>query len=311
VELSWPMRLRIAAAVASGVILIGFLAWPLAAPPDPLGTVSLAAGTIDILAALTLAAVAFLVGLLAYFLAWPYGREIAVLAVPSGLAVWAGRGGTMADLIQARAPLSGQQQEQIIATLRERQDLFAVLRWEPLFWLAILAAGFAGVVVGQRIYSRTEPNDTKKETDSKSSIYLNGAIALVGSALIAQLCIGILARDVRYFDGGLGLVVAQPAVSQVVFAVLVSFGLAAFVVKKFLRAGYVWPTAASGILTFFAIIAYVRQDVLEYFVARWPAVFFPNVVISILPVQMVALGALGSIAGYWLAVRYNYWRKYG
>jgi hypothetical protein len=49
---------------------------------------------------------------------------------------------------------------------------------------------------------------------------------------------------------------------------------------------------------------------LQQLVVRYPPAFFYSPVISILPVQMVAFGALGSIAGYWLAVRYDYWRKY-
>jgi hypothetical protein len=38
--------------------------------------------------------------------------------------------------------------------------------------------------------------------------------------------------------------------------------------------------------------------------------FFSNAAISILPVQMVAFGTLGSITGYWLAVRYKYRREH-
>jgi hypothetical protein len=45
-------------------------------------------------------------------------------------------------------------------------------------------------------------------------------------------------------------------------------------------------------------------------VQNWPAAFFPNSVISILPIQMVAFGTLGSVAGYWMAIRYEYWRKH-
>jgi hypothetical protein len=49
---------------------------------------------------------------------------------------------------------------------------------------------------------------------------------------------------------------------------------------------------------------------LQQLVEHYPLVFFSSTVISILPVQMVAFGVLGSITGYWLAVRYYYWRKH-
>ncbi len=88
-ELSWLMRLRIAAAAAAGIILIGLLAWPMAAPHEPFGIVSMAA--ISLKNRAVLISLAFVTGLLAYFLSWPYGREIGIIAVPSGLALWAVR----------------------------------------------------------------------------------------------------------------------------------------------------------------------------------------------------------------------------
>ena len=298
-ELSWLMRLRIAASVATGAILIGILAWPLAAPPEPFGAVSLTAGTISFSGTITFGVLAFLAGFIAYFLSWPYGREIGILAAPSGLAIWAVRCGSMTSLVRLNP------------TVAQRQALFATLKWEPLFWLAIVAAGFAGVLVGRKILRpKPEPDKTQEKSNSKSNIYLNTAIALIGSVLIAQFCISILAQDVRIFDNKLGSVLAQPAVGQIVFAVLVSFGIAAFVVKKFLNVSYICPTVASALVTAFAVSAYVKQDVLQHLVQHWSAVFFSHAVTSILPVQMVAFGSLGSIAGYWLAVRYNYWRKH-
>jgi len=286
------MRLRIAAAVAVGVILIGILAWPLAAPAEPFGAVF--AGTITRAGAISLALLAVFAGFIAYFLSWPYGREIGILAVPSGLAVWAVRTGSMADLIMHNP------------TVPQRQALFAMLRWEPLFWLAIVAAGFAGVLLAQKIHAKPQP----EKPGSKSNTYLNAVIALVGSVLIAQFCIRIFAQDVRIPDRTLGSVLAQPAVGQIVFAVLGSFGLAAFVVKKFLNVSYIWPAVASAFVTGFAITTYLKQDILQHLVQHWPPVFFSNAVTSILPVQIVAFGTLGSVAGYWLAIRYNYWRKH-
>lgn len=299
-ELSWLMRLRIAAAAGTGAVLIGLLGWPLAAPAEPFGVVSLVGGNISLVGALTLVALAFLTGFIGYFLSWPYGREIGILAAPSGLGVWAVRSGSMASLCQMNP------------TVAQRQELFAVLRWEPIFWLAIVAAGFFGVLAGQRISGKSEPAKTGEKRKAKSGKYLSAIFALVASGLIAQFFIGLFARDVRMFDSQAGISVAgQPAVGQIVFAVVVSFGLAGFVVKKFLDVSYIWPTIASAMVTGFVITTYVKQDALEHLVRHWPGGFFSNAVVSILPVQMVAFGTLGSIAGYWLAVRYNYWRKHG
>jgi len=302
-ELSWAVKLKVTAALLVGIILIGLLAWPLATPVEPFGVVSVPAFG----GAITLVGLAVLAGFIGYFLSWPHGREIGILAVPSGLAIWAVRCGNMASLMQLKP------------TLVQRQALFTALKWEPVFWLAIVAAGFGGVLVGQRISAKPEPNESQRrqascgeKTDSKANIYLNLAlrkgggnaiIAVVASVLIAQFCIGIFAQDIRIPDYKLGSVVAQPAIGQIVFAVLVSFGIAAFAVKKFLNASYIWPTVASALVTGFAVITYVKQDILQHLIERYPPAFFSNVVISILPVQMVAFGVLGSITGYWLAVR--------
>ncbi len=299
-ELSLLMRLRIAAVVATGVVLIGIFAWPLAASSEPLGTVC--ANDISIGGKITLLVLAFLAGLIAYFVSWPYGREIGILAVPSGLAVWAVRCGSMTTLIQLNP------------TEAQRQALLTTLKWDSIFWLAVVAAGFAGVLLGQKILpaaaglSSPRLPETQKKTDSKPIKYLNAIIALVGSAFIAYFCITIFAQDVKVI--ATISVVAQPSVGQIVFAVLLSFKLAAFVVKKFLDVSYIWPTIATVLVTAFAVSSYAKQDVLQYFVKTWPAAFFANSVISILPVQMVAFGTLGSIAGYWMAVRYKYWRKH-
>jgi len=297
--------------MATGAILIGILGWPLAESAEPFGAVSLAAGSITSGGSIILVVLAFLAGFIGYFLSWPYGREIGILAAPSGLAVLSLRTGSMAGLMQLNP------------TFAQRQALFATLKWEPVFWLAVVAAGFIGVLSGQRILSGPELGETpapassdssrgggREKSNPKTKIYLNATIGVVGSVLIAQLLIGLFAQDVKIYDPKLGSVVGQPEVGQIAFAVIVSFGLAAFVVKAFLNVSYVWPTIASALVTAFAITAYVRQDVLQHLVVHQPGAYFSNAVISILPVQMVSFGTLGAIAGYWLAVRYNFWRKH-
>ena len=294
-ELSWPIKLRIAAVLATGIIVIGVAAWPLAAPNEPYGLVFF--GTISLPAVAALIVVAFLVGLISYLISWPWGKEIGILAVPAGLGVWAIRSGNAAGLMQTTA------------SIEQRQAFYNAVKWEPIIWLVIVAAGFAAVLVADRIWGKTAPVETKEKPKPKSSRYLNIVISVIASVLIAQFCIGIFAQDVRMPDKQLRWVVGQPASGQIVFAVLVSFAVSAFVAKKFLNAGYIWPTISSGLVSAYAISAYVKPDVLRYLARQWPAAFFPNAVASVLPLQMVAFGTIGSIIGYWLAVRYGYWRR--
>jgi hypothetical protein len=282
-ELSWPMKLRIAAAAAIGVLLIGILAWPFAEPFS-------AVEAMGSKGAVVLVVLAFVAGFIGYFVSWPFGREIGILAVPFGLAIWAVRSGSMAGLIQLNP------------TAVQRQALVASLRLEPFFWLIIVAAGFTGVLLARQL-SQNKNQVKQEKTKSGPGIYLNVILALFCSGVVAHLCLRIVAQDVS-----IGPVIAQPAVGQVVFAVLVSFGCAAFVAKKLFNVSYIWPSIASAFVTAFAATVYARE--VPYLVQNWPAAFFSNSVISILPVQMVAFGTLGSVAGYWMAIRYEYWRKH-
>lgn len=296
-ELSWLMKLRIAASMAAGAILIGFLAWPLAAPPEPFGIVSVTAGTVSAGGAVILAALALLAGFIGCFVSRPYGRQIGILAAPAGLTIWALRSGNMVSLIRRTAPA-------------KQAELFAALRWEPLFWLAIVAAGFAGVLLAEKVNQRFGADKPVQKSQITLNMKLNIIIALAASVLIAQLCISAFAQNVRLIDQKAGSVVAQPTTGQIVFAVFFSFGIAAFVAKKFLNVSYIWPIIASAFVTALAVMSYGRQDVLRHLSSNWPTIFFSHAVMSILPLQIVAVGTLGSIAGYWMAIRYNYWRKY-
>jgi len=275
-ELSWLMRLRIAAVVAVGLSLVGLLAWPLAKPADPLGPVI--TQNLSPAGAITLAILALVAGLLAYFLSWPYGRQIAILAVPAGLALWAIRSGNMASFLQQNP------------AFQQRLAIFHALKWTPIFWLAIVAAGCAGTWLAEKIARpKIASNQTEQKPNSNRNTYLNAAVALLLSAVIAHFALRLFAQDVKVFDSQLGTIVGQPATGQIIFAVMVSFGLAAFVVK--------------------VLSVYTRENILQSLVQRWPPVFFPKAVIAILPVQMVAFGTLGSIIGYWLAISYVHWRK--
>lgn len=288
-ELSWPMKLRIAAAAAVGVCLIY-------GGVRPLAGVSAGFGAVGYDDAVLLVGLAFLAGLVGYFVSWPYGREIGILAAPAGLAVWAVRSGTMGSLFQLNP------------TVVQRQQIAASLKFEAVLWLAVIAAGFAGVLLGQRIRPSFQLNRTKENPKVDPSRYMNAVAAVAGSAFIAYVLIGRLAQDVTMPDNILQSVAGQPAVGQIAFAVLIAFGVAAFAVKKFLDVSYIWPATATVVVAAFSMHNYSKE--VSYLAQNWPAVFFDSPVAAVLPVQMVSFGALGAVAGYWMAVRYDYWRKH-
>lgn len=292
-ELSWSTKLKITITVTLGAIAIGILAWPLIVPADPITAVR--ASNLGPLGIVALLGLAFAAGFVCYFVSWPYGREIAILAAPSGLAIWAIRTGNLATLIQLHP------------TLPQRQAIIAGLRWESLFWLLVVAAGFAGVLVAQKLKPSSRPILQPTKHNTNFNRYIAPVLALAISAVIVQVFLRIIACDLPTAHNQAA---AQPPTGQIVFAVWVSFGLAAFAAERFLRTSYVWCILSSAIVSVISTATYLDEKTLKHFLSSFPANFFPDAVVSILPIQMVAFGTLGAIWGYWLAFRYEYWRRY-
>lgn len=284
-ELTWINKLRIAAVAALGIVVIGLLAWPLAAPADPLSPVR--AWSIGPLGTVTLLLLALGLGFAGYFIAWPHGREIGILAVPFGLLVWAGRSGPMRVLTQA----SGQPDQ--------REALASSLRFEPLYWLLIVAAGFAGVLLAQRLRGRVHEegqNMPAKEGTSEKAApalsFLPVGLAVAATVLLGHFLVGVFAQNVTASHN---TATAQPQIGQIVFAVLCAFAVAGFLVKKFTDLSYVWPALGSALVTGFAGLVYGNAQLVRQFAETQPATFFPHSSLTILPVQFVVLGTLGSI----------------
>jgi len=294
-ELSWADKARIAAVAALGIIVIGLLAWPAVAPDDPRAPVR--SLSISFAGTLGLLALALGTGFVGYFLAWPHGREIAILAVPVGLVTWLVRSGPMQTLTQA------------YTTPAARDALLQSLRLEPVFWLMVVATGFAGVLLAQTIRpgSGTPLSVSQIKSYLRPNIAMMAAAALLLATLLGHFFLGVFAQDLSRTPR---LAAAQPATGQILTAGIAAFAVAGFAVKKFFGLSYVWTTVATVFVLPFAYAFYGKPQTIQEFAESQPAAFFPHAVFAILPLQLVALGAIGSVLGYWLAVRYEYWRKH-
>jgi len=288
--------LRIAVVSALGIIVLGIYCWSMVAPAEPNGIVSVINGAISAGNALALIAIAFGLGLISYFLAWPYGNRIGILAAPAGLAVWAARGGNVGTLMQLNTSLGS------------RQQIFSTFCWEPMLWLAIVIAGFLGTyLASQIIYPAGTQKPEKPKIPRLTSVF-NVTAAIIGSAVITMILIGIFARDFTATDPTAGYAIGQPNTVQVIFAILIASGFAAFLVKEILDLDYLWAIISTCLVNLFAISTYGQNKVLDYFAGHWPAVFFANSTLTVLPIQAVAFGSIGAVIGYWIAVQYDFWR---
>lgn len=296
-ELSWLTRIKVTAVLALGAAVWGVFLWPFVAPQDPMDAVTLIATAVSGWHIGITLLVAFGAGGVSYFLAWPYGREIGILAAPAGLAAWAVRSGDMAELMRTHADIA------------QRHDLYRSLGWEGIVWFAIAAAGYCGVLVVAKLVPSSGVSAEIHPPAAKSKTAVQGAAAFA-AALIAAVGISMLAKGVLFFDKNLGPVVGQPANGQLAFAAMVSFGLAAFILKRFLEASYVWPALATMLVSLGAMYFAGRNDVLSYMASNWPTNFFAQPAYALLPIQIVSFGCIGSVVGYWLAVRFKYWQTH-
>jgi len=292
--LSWLLKIRVLAAVLLGIIVMGLWAWPIVAPAEPFGIVSAP----DAAGFMLLMALAAGTGFAGYFITWPYGTYIGVIAVPGGMAVWALRSASMADVLAG------------IANAAQRTDFFRSLPGESFLWLLIAAGGFAGACLGRCVLApaaAAQVNHT--ESKQKLNRTANTVIAVVASSVIAFLAVTLFAQDVKLPDSRVGYVIAQPSTGQIAFAAFAAFGLAAFIVKEFLGAGYIWAAVSTACVSALGLGLAARPSVTEYLAGNWPADFFAGCHGAILPLQMVSFGVLGAIAGCWLAGSFEIWRR--
>ena len=300
-ELTWPIKIRIFAALMVGVVLLGVLGWQMVAPQEPMGVVAMRNGDLSIVDIIVCVALALLAGFISYFLCKPFGLQLAILAAPGGMAIWAIRTGSMTSLLQVDA-----------YSVEFRRSVYSSLRWEALLWLVIVAAGFIGVQIADKLTHRGTDREPSRKNGKTKSFFISylSVVSILASALIAWFCIGIFAQDVSYFDVKFGQVASQPAVGQIAFAVVVSFAVSAFLLKFFLNSSYVWIAISTVLLNSYIMVTSGKTEVLTHMSASWPAAFFAYPGAAILPVQMVAFGSIGAVAGYWAASRYKYWRKH-
>ena len=276
-----------------GAIVMGVWLWPLAAPSNPMDIVRLS--NLDVKACAVLMPVALLLGFAGYFLAWPYGREIGILAVPAGLGIWGCRSGSIATLMQASSSAA------------QRQDVFTSLRWGPFYWLALVMIGWLGTLLAYKLRACPPVKHIETHPQKPASLAMNMALALPISIVVSQIILNAFAQDSRTANSTL---LCQPVSGQLAFALLFAFGGAAFVVKNFLHVGFFIPMTSCAALFFLGTFFYTTPGTMSDIAQNHPAVCFPSAIVSILPVQAVAFGAIGAVTGYWLAIRYRHWRTH-
>jgi len=300
-ELSIFTKVKITLAIVVGVLIVGLLPWSMVKPASPEAAVVFFGGAVELWVIGVGVVLAFVAGILSAVLTKPYSLEIGVMAAPAGLCVYSLLSGSFSQLLRENS------------TLAARGAVYGALRWEGLLWLVIPAAGFLAAY----LYEKKFPNSNKAILDTevehkgkfKKNLSFNIAASLVASVVIAHIGLGAFARDVS-IDSQNAIVVSQPANLQIAFACFGAFFAAGFVVKFFLHGSYIWPAIATALVVFLEMYLNGRAEMLEYLAKNWSIGFYLTGSGAVLPVQVVGWGCLGSVVGYWSAVRFRYWRKH-
>lgn len=279
--------------MALGAVVIGIFDWSAVKPDDPAGLVSLQ--NLSVMQAGLLLAVAVILGFISYFLAWPYGCQIGLLAAPSGLAIWALRSASMSKTLA------------LVPDAQARHNLFASMRFESLYWLAVVYAGWAGVQLARKL----RPNPTlpilRTLPEPKAIPSLYYGLAILVSLVVGQFLLGVFAQDIPLTQGH-GAALNQPPAAQLVFGILMAFGAAAFVVGHFLRLNYHWVMPSLALTYLFSVISFAKIETLTSMASNYPSLCLPSTVLYALPIHIVSFGTLGAILGHWASVRFHYWR---
>jgi hypothetical protein len=283
-DVNWLTRMRTIVSLLIGVVLVGWPGWAVVRPEDPLGAITLIGGSIGAGAMIYLCGLAFAAGLVAYLASWPKGLLTAPLAAPAGMAVWVFASGDMRTLLLYHS------------TLAQRQQVYATLGWEGLFWLLPVLAGLGGVGVGWMIQNRKKPSLSMATLTANGKLFW-AAVAVAASVIIVQLIINLFAQDVPQSDAQVGRVIGQPGKGQVVFAVFTAFLAAGFVAKYFAKINYLIPTLCTAVAVYWAMHNAATPAVLEAMTTHWSVAYFAKSIYAVLPLQMITFGALGAFTG--------------
>lgn len=292
-------RLRALAALALTAGTFCTVGWmAMQRPDDPLGAVSLAGHGRWAAALLAGLALAVVIAPIAEIVAGGRLEHFGLFAAGFGLAAVSVRGGTMKDLLLARA-LSG---------ASERGDLYTTLVAEVLAWSVVIglaaassravlrwlrSEGGGGAGRGEAAsrprvdgVHRRKPGETPEAT-----WFRDGVPALVISVAVALVLIGITAASSA---------VGPIQTGQVFFSVgLAFFGAAWVTTQTFPRASFGWVAAA---IPAAAVVGYVWAALHSMpagysGVASVPSHAFARA----LPIEFVAVGIQGAVIGWWMS----------
>jgi len=285
VEQHWIDKVRIGMVLTFGAAVIGVFCWPLIAPHTDRGPVAFYNSSIWLFDAMLILPAAFATGAAAYFLGWPNGRHTALAAVPMGVGIWGLRSGSMSNLLTYNNELE------------LHHNIYMSLRWEGIFWLLVIAAGYVGVRVAAALCRDNTPWEQEKKKPQVGDLIL----PIVVTCAIAWPLVNFLAQSPKLPTKEYGIIYSQPRNAQIAFALMAGFGVAGYAVKRFMKVRFEIPVASTALFSL-ACAIYSGNDSIQSVSMNMSASFFAHPICAILPVQTIAFGTIGILIGYSIAI---------
>ncbi len=287
-----PLNIKIRAglALAAAGVVFGTIGWSQARPEMPNGVLMLVSHSHAITLVLTLIVLGALVTAAGALLGGRYGREISWISLPAGLALWSLHSTNMTSLLQQYSDSA------------ERAAMFRGLLFDALAWSAILA------VVGLAII-KFKKTDISPAGEAEAKHKNQMLLPIAATSVLAYILLRILmkAGPTRMFDdvGGLVNVTSPVASGQAIFGTAVAFGVATYLVHQIFKSTAVWYHLLSLPIVACAIYLPAARVSVHSGLDKFHVPLVPEglAVATVLPIQLIGMGSLAVLAGYWYSMR--------
>lgn len=299
-----PIKVRVGIVLALSLAIFALIGWPAVQPTHPFQPMTVLFHHAPALLLLKLLGLVAVTAVVALLVGGVHRRQIAPIAVPAGLCVWAIASPGLHRLLVENHDLPA------------RTGMYYRFAAETCIWLVavLLAMAIIRFLAARpatpEMISPAQPSGHTKTGPLGIAALNNQSVRLILAFVLcsaaAVLLLALLARSGTAWQGQYRPVRAAtpPRVGQAVFAVAAAVGLAVFGTHQLFT---VRPLCFVLVAPFLAILIYVNAagnaDLLLQNEVAPAFVLAGSTCAAISPLQYIAVGTFAALSGYWLSVR--------
>lgn len=305
------IKLRVGIVLLMSLLVFFLIGWPAVKPAHQAQPLTILFHDAPIQVILKLAAVVLLVSILALVLAGPFRSQIAAVAVPAGLCVWAVLSQGIDSLLRANPSAA------------DRTSMYYRFALEACIWFLAVLLGLFMARIAAGICPAPDANTDTAALKSAKTGLLKGfplgnpsvrlLLAFLLSCAVAIVLLKVLARSGTAWHGlqSPTRVATAPAMKQAIFATATAFGLGVFGAHQLFNVRLTTFIPVPLVLAVLAYLNAARQATIQPLTDA-AASFVPasSAFATILPLHYIAVGSLAVLAGYWFSVRAHRLRQH-